>query len=97
MNGDKAVAEPNRQFVGRMRCMFDPVSRLVDGLLHVHDNAIRGNTDVAFGRAILSRPTPYVAEHALVQFAQKIPIKDIAPPAVGPAKSRSDVDLLGFI
>jgi hypothetical protein len=57
-NGDKAVTETNRDFVGWIGSMVHPESRIVDGLLHFHDDPIGLNADVAFGRAILPLVDP---------------------------------------
>lgn len=69
MNRDKAVTEANRDFIGRIGCMYNPVSRIIDGLLHFRDDPMGFDADIARGLTILPRPTPHVAEHPLVQFA----------------------------
>ena len=66
-------------------------------MLHVHGDAVGVDADTAGGRPVLPCPTPYVAEHPSMQFAQKITIEDVAPAAIGPARGRTDIDLFGFI
>ncbi len=81
---DKAVAEPHGDFVRGIGRVFDPVSCIFYSLLHVHGDAIGLDADIASGCTVLPR-APYIAEHPLVEFAEKIPIKDVALASIGPA------------
>lgn len=85
MNRDKAMTEPNGDFVGRIGGVLDPVLRIADSLLHVWADPVRLHSDVAGSRAIFSRPTPDVAKHSSVQCAEKITIEDVAFASIGPA------------
>jgi hypothetical protein len=84
MNCDKAVTEAHGDFVGRIRRVLDPVSGVVDSLLNVRGDPIGLDADIACACTILPRPAPYVAEHPLVQFAQKITIENITFARTGP-------------
>ena len=66
MNFNKAMAEPNGDFVRRIRSVFNPVPRIVDGLLHVRRDPVPIDTDIAGSLPVLPRPTPYIAEHPTV-------------------------------
>ncbi len=85
MNGNEAVTEPDRDFVGRIGRVFYPVSRIVDGVLYLRGDLMGLDPDIACGRTILPRPTPYIAEHPLVKLAQKGPVENFASPGVSPA------------
>lgn len=97
MNVDESVTEAHRDFVRWISLVFDPISRLVDGLLDFRDDSMCLDADIPVSRAILTRPTPHVAKHPLVQFAQKRPIENIASAGFGPALSGINIDVLCFI
>jgi len=97
MNRDKAMAEAYGDFIGRIGAVFDPVSRVADGLLHVRCDPVKVYTDVASSRTISPRPIPHVAKHPSVQFAQKSTIEYIALASFGPAEGLADIDLFGLI
>jgi len=92
MNSNEAMAEPHGNFVRRIGVVLNPVARVVDGLLYVHGDPVRIDADIAGSRTILPRPTPYVAEHLPVQFAQNLPIENIA--AARPLQRRAAPILL---
>ena len=94
MNLNEPMAEPHGNFVRRICVVFNPISRVVDGVLHVWANSVRFDADIAVGRPVLPGPTPYVAEHSPMQLAQKLPIKDITLARLGPALSVADIGLL---
>ena len=97
MNLNEAMAESDRNFVRQICVVFNPRSRIVDGLLHVWANPVRFDADIAVGRPILPGPTPYVAEHSPMQLTQKLPIEDITLARLGPTLSVADIGLLGFV
>ena len=97
MNLNEPMAEPHGNFVRRICVVFNPISRVVDGVLHVWANSVRFDADIAVGRPVLPGPTPYVAEHSPMQLAQKLPIKDITLARLGPALSVADIGLLSFV
>jgi len=97
VNLNEPMAEPHGNFVRRICVVFNPISRVVDGVLHVWANSVRFDADIAVGRPVLPGPTPYVAEHSPMQLAQKLPIKDITLARLGPALSVADIGLLSFV
>lgn len=91
------MAEPHGNFVRRIGVVFNPISRIVYGLLHVWPNSVRFDADIAVGRPVLPGPTPHVAEHSPVQLTQKLSIEDITPARLGPTLSVADIGLFGFV
>ena len=91
------MAEPHGNFVRRICVVFNPISRIVDGVLYVRANSVRFDADIALGRPVLPGPTPYVTEHSPMQLTQKLPIENITPARLGPTLSVADIGLLGFV
>jgi len=98
VDGDKLVAEPDRDFIGLVGFILCPVSDIIDKLAHFRRDAIGINSDVSGAPAIFSGPFPDLPEHVLVQFFQERVVQyiGIALPPI-PAARLGDVDLLGFV
>ena len=98
MNGDKLVAEPDRDFIGLVGVILCPEPDVIDKLAHFGWDAIGINPDVSGALAIFARPFPDLPEHLFVQFLEQRVIEyiGIALSPI-PAACLGDVDLLGFV
>ncbi len=65
MHGDEAVMKAHGQFVGGIGLMVDRVLRVIDHLAQLQLDAVAGDPEVAFRRAVFSL-APYSIEHAAV-------------------------------
>src|SRR5580692_5929374 len=78
MNLHEAVMEAHRDFIRRIRLVFDPRSSIVEQLVQRDGNFIEWYPEIAFARAELPGPSPNVAEHPLVQVGNKLLAQRIA-------------------
>jgi hypothetical protein len=84
MNGDEAVTKKHRNFVRRICSAFNPVSRILDGLLHVRRDAVGVDSYIANSRTIMPGPTPHVAKHPPVKLHQESTVEDISFTSLDP-------------
>jgi hypothetical protein len=66
MHGDEAVMKAHGQFVGGIGLMVDRVLRVIDRLAQLQLDAVAGDPEVAFRRAVLAGLAPDPIEHAAV-------------------------------
>ena len=98
MNGDESVMNADRDLVGRMDSFFDPIASVSQETAEAYVSLLGINSDVLIRSSIGSGPSPYVAEHSLVQLEHELFYEELAMPELGrPRHSFIDVNLLGLI
>ncbi len=79
MDRDEAMAESHGDLVRRIRLVLDPISRVVDRLLHLGGDLMGVDADVPGSKTILPGPTPDVAKHPAMQLSQESAVQNVAP------------------
>jgi hypothetical protein len=97
VNRYDAMAETHGDLVSGMGGMLDPISRIVDRLLHFRCDLVSFDADAPSCLAILPRPTPHVFEHLPMQLDQEVAIENISSARIGPAEGGADIDLFCFV
>ena len=97
MDRNKPVMETHCQFIGLVTAMFDPVARVVNSLSEVWLYLKGLDAEIAFRRAVLSRPSPDLIEHAAMQAPQESLSENIVPTVEGPAVRCANVLLFEFV
>jgi len=72
MNRNNSVAESHRDFIFGKHSVIDPISAIVQELLHFGANLILVYPKVLIRRSKSSSPPPNLPKHPLVQFLRKI-------------------------
>lgn len=86
--------------VGRIGFVFDPIANVIEQSSAFHGYAVSVYADIFLRAAILPRPLPHVAKHALVQAQGVIHGQEhggLGRPAPRPGCALEDVLGFGFV
>lgn len=97
VNPNQPVMKPGCILIRFISTVLDPVAAIINELSQLLRNTLSIDANILPRSAVLTSPTPYIAEHALVQLVQKPLIKDIAFSAEGPELRFNNIGLLGFV
>jgi hypothetical protein len=94
---NKPVVKADRDFVGRVRLILDPIIHIAEQGLELGRYPVGLDADIAFGQPVSAGPTPDLAQNALVQISNEAFGENVRPAAECPTCARIDIGLLCFV